>query len=75
MNGTKLSNFFENLLFLRSVIKFRLNPFREISRNWKKNSSSFVFRETGETLFRGNATQGNHFENPGTNLQRFQSIL
>jgi hypothetical protein len=30
--------------------------FREISRNWKKISSNFVFRETGETKFRGHVS-------------------
>ncbi len=35
---------------------FRVTKFCKISRNWKKNSSSFVFREMWETLFRGHAT-------------------
>jgi hypothetical protein len=33
----------------RNFVLIRFAKFREISRNWEKISSSFVFRETGET--------------------------
>jgi hypothetical protein len=41
---------------LQNFAKLRKILTETVSRNWKKISSNFVFRETGVTKFRGHVT-------------------